>query len=144
MGIKRAEDARVQTLVKFPRRQICFYASHDTHSRLLQRSSWIITASAWGSQRTEVSWESSPAPSFDLYAVTRRDSFSETILRPSGHLGRWATPWSAEEMQVEQHKAVDILPMPDLLTRVSCRKYWKRISAEWSFMSPRRPIRSRD
>ena len=97
-----------------------------------------------GSQRTEVSWESSPAPSFDLYAVTRRDSFSETILRPSGHLGRWATPWSAEEMQVEQHKAVDILPMPDLLTRVSCRKYWKRISAEWSFMSPRRPIRSRD
>ena len=32
------------------------------------------------------------------------------------------------------------LPMPDLLTRVSCRKDWKRISAESSLMSPFPPL----
>ena len=31
------------------------------------------------------------------------------------------------------------LPMPDLLTMVSCRKDWKRISAESSLMSPDDP-----
>ena len=36
------------------------------------------------------------------------------------------------------------LPMPELLTRVSCRKDWKRISAESSLMSLRRFNRSRD
>ena len=36
------------------------------------------------------------------------------------------------------------LPMPELLTRVSCRKDWKRISAESSLKSPRRPSWSRD
>ena len=36
------------------------------------------------------------------------------------------------------------LPTPDLFTRASCRKHWKRISAESSLMSPRRPSWSRD
>ena len=27
---------------------------------------------------------------------------------PSGHLGRWTTPWSAEEMLDGQHQRVDI------------------------------------
>ena len=36
------------------------------------------------------------------------------------------------------------LPMPELLTKTSCRKDWKRISAESSLVSPRRPNRSRD
>ena len=31
------------------------------------------------------------------------------------------------------------LPIPELLTRVSCRKDWKRISAESSLMSPSCP-----
>ena len=35
-------------------------------------------------------------------------------------------------------------PMPELLTRASCRKDWKRISAESSLKSPRRPSQSRD
>ena len=32
------------------------------------------------------------------------------------------------------------LPMQELLTRASCRKDWKRISAEPSLMSPDDPI----
>ena len=38
--------------------------------------------------------------------VTLHDSLSETV--PSGYLGRWATPWSAEEMVNGQHQRVDI------------------------------------
>ena len=36
------------------------------------------------------------------------------------------------------------LAMPELLTMASCRKHWKKLSAESSIMSPRRRIRSRD
>ena len=36
------------------------------------------------------------------------------------------------------------LSSSELLTRASCRKDWKKISAESSFMSTRRPNRSRD
>ena len=63
---------------------------------------------------------------------------------PSGHLGRWATPWSAEEMLDGQLQTVDTLPMPELLTMLSCRKDLNMISAESSLMSPRQPSRSRD
>ena len=36
------------------------------------------------------------------------------------------------------------LPMPDLLTRSSCRQDWKKISAESCLRYPRRPNRSRE
>ena len=36
------------------------------------------------------------------------------------------------------------LPMPDLPTRASCKKDWKRIPAESSLQSVRRPNRSRN
>ena len=58
-------------------------------------------------------------PRFCLLTVARRES--ETCMvwachtprqplqnRPSGHLGRWATPWWAEEMLDEHHQRVDI------------------------------------
>ena len=61
----------------------------------------------------------------------------------SEHLGRWVTSWSAEVILDEQHQII-ILSMPELLTRSSCRKDWKRISAESFPMSPRRPTHSRD
>ena len=48
-------------------------------------------------------------------------------------------PRSAEEMLDGTS-----LPMPELLTRASCRKDWKRISAEPSLTSPQQPNRSRD
>ena len=54
---------------------------------------------------------------------------------PSGHLGRWVTLWSAEEMLDRQHQP---------FTRAFSRKDWKRISAESFFMSPRWPSRPRD
>ena len=52
---------------------------------------------------------------------------------PSGHLGGWATLWSAEEMLLKEWTC---LPMPELLTMASCRKHWKTISAESSVLSP--------
>ena len=72
--------------------------------------------------------------------VTRHDSLQN---RASGHLGEWATPWSVEEMLNGQHQRVEIPPILELLTRAFCRKDWKRISAESSLMSLRRPSRSR-
>ena len=39
-------------------------------------------------------------------------------------------------------KAFTSLPMPELLTRASCRKHWKRIPAESSLVLPRRPDHS--
>ena len=45
---------------------------------------------------------------------------------PSGHLGRWATPWTAEEMLDGQHQEwAFLLPMPEWLSRASCRKRLK-------------------
>ena len=49
--------------------------------------------------------------------VTRHNSLTETIL------GRWATPWSAEEILNGQHQRVDIMPMAEVLTWAFCRKY---------------------
>ena len=66
---------------------------------------------------------------------------------PSGHLGGWATPWSAEEMLDGQRQEWTSLLMPELLTMASCRKDWKRISAESFLMPPpppRRPNRPWD
>ena len=45
---------------------------------------------------------------------------------------------------MENIKEWTYLPMQELLTRTSCKKDWKRISAESSLNSPRRPSRSRD
>ena len=51
---------------------------------------------------------------------------------PSGHLGRWVMPWS-EECWMDNIKKWTSLPMLELLTMASCRKDWKRITAESSF-----------
>ena len=46
---------------------------------------------------------------------------------PKGHLGEWATSWSAEEMLYG--------PRPELHTMASCRIDWKRVFAESSAFS---------
>ena len=64
---------------------------------------------------------------------------------PSGHLGGWAmavvgrgnTEWTSKSGQ-------NYLPIPEPLTRASCRKDWKVISAESSLMSLQLPNRSRN
>ena len=74
--------------------------------------------------------------------VTCQDSLSKTILQGTlegGRLrGRQRKCW------MENIKEWTLLPMPELLTRASCRKDLKGISAESSLMSPRRHNWSRD
>ena len=74
--------------------------------------------------------------------VTGHNSLSKTILQGlfEGGLrrGRQRKCW------MDIIKEWIPLPFPELLTMASCRKVWKRISAESSLMSPRRPNRSRD
>ena len=67
--------------------------------------------------------------------VTRHDSLSKTILQGT----RRATPWSAEKLPkrwMDNIKEWTSLPMPELLTMASCRKGWKKISAELSVIFP--------
>ena len=63
---------------------------------------------------------------------------------PSGHLGQWGTPWSAEEMLDGQHQIIDIPAHARSSHNGLLQKTLKRISAESSLMSPRPPIRSMD
>ena len=73
--------------------------------------------------------------------VTRHDSFSKTVLQAPLRvcdirwLGRGNAGWIFKEWTY--------LPIPDVLTRASCRKALKRISAKSYLKSPRRPQRSR-
>ena len=73
---------------------------------------------------------------------TRHDSLSKTILRGTlkggRRRGRQIKCW------MDNIKEWNFLPMPELLIRASCRNDWKRVPAESSLMSPRRPNRSRD
>ena len=69
--------------------------------------------------------------------VTRHDSLSKTILHGTFEGGQRKC-WTDN---IEEWTS---LPMPEVLTRASCRKDWKRISAELSLMFPRRSNRSRD
>ena len=74
--------------------------------------------------------------------VTRHNSLSKIIfqgtLEGRRRRGRHRKCW------MDNIREWTSLPMPDLLTRASSRKDWKRISAESSIMSPRRLNRSRD
>ena len=67
--------------------------------------------------------------------VTRHNSLSKTILQGALEGGKC---W------MDNVKEWTSLPMPELLTRASCRKDWKKISAESFLMSRRRSNRSRD
>ena len=74
--------------------------------------------------------------------VNCHGSLSQTILHGTleggQRYGRQRKCW------MDNIKEWTSLPMPEMLTRASCRKDWRRISAESSLMSPRRPNRSRD
>ena len=70
--------------------------------------------------------------------LTCHDSLSKTIrqgtLEVGLHCGQQRKCW------MDNVKELTSLPMPELLTRASCRKDWKRISAESSLMTPSDPI----
>ena len=62
--------------------------------------------------------------------VTRHNSLSRTISQ-----GEWLHGWQ-RKCWMDNSTEWTLLPMAELLTVASCRKDWKRISAESSFMSP--------
>ena len=74
--------------------------------------------------------------------VTYQDSLSKTILQGISEDGRRCG--QQRKCWMDNIKEWTALRMPELLTRASCRKDWKRITSESSLMSPRRPSRSRD
>ena len=74
--------------------------------------------------------------------VTRHDSLSKTILQGTLEGGR--RRGRQRKCCMDNIREWISLPMPELLTRASSRKDWKRISAESLLMSPRLPNRSRD
>ena len=66
--------------------------------------------------------------------VTRRASPSETILHGTFYGGR--RRGRQRKCCKDNIKEWTSLPVPELLTRVSCRKDWKGVSAESFFMTP--------
>ncbi len=64
--------------------------------------------------------------------VTRHNSLSKTILQGTLEGGR--RRGRQRKCWMDNIKEWTSLPMPELLTRASCRKDWKRISAESSLM----------
>ena len=74
--------------------------------------------------------------------ITRHGSLSKTILQGTLEGGRCRG--RQRKCWMDNIKEWTSLPIPELLRRASGRKDWKRISAESSLMSPRRPNRSKD
>ena len=70
--------------------------------------------------------------------VTRHDSLSKTSFMAPWRRGRQRKCW------MDDIKECTSPLMPGLLRVASCRKGLKRVSAESSVVSPRRPNRSRD
>ena len=74
--------------------------------------------------------------------VMCHDSLSRTILQGTlevgGSCGQQRKCW------MDNIKGWTSLSMLKLLTRATCRKLWKRISAESSLMSPKQPNQTRD
>ena len=69
--------------------------------------------------------------------VTCHDSLFKTILQGTLKGGR--RRGQQRKCWMDNTKELTSLPMPELLTRASCRKVWKRISAGSSLMSPPPP-----
>ena len=72
--------------------------------------------------------------------VTRHQSLSKAILQNTWEGGR--RRGLQRKCWMDNIKEGTSLPMPALLKKASCKKDWKRIFAESSFMSPRPPSRS--
>ena len=73
--------------------------------------------------------------------VTRHDGLSKAILQ--GTLEGERRRSRQRKCWMDDTTEWTFLPMAELLTRASCRKDWKRVSAESSLMSPRRPKQSK-
>ena len=69
-----------------------------------------------------------------LAHITGLDSLSKSILQGTLEGGR-RCGWH-RKYWMNNIKEWTSLPVPELLTRVSCRKDWKGVSAESFFMTP--------
>ena len=69
-----------------------------------------------------------------FWHVACHSSFSKTMLRVTFEGGR--RHGRQRKYWIDNIRERTSLPMPDLLTRASCRKDWKKICAELSLMSP--------
>ena len=74
--------------------------------------------------------------------VTRHDSLSKTSLQDTLEVGR--RRGGQRKCLKDNVKELTSLTMLELLTMASCRKDWKRISAESSLTSPGDPNRLRN
>ena len=72
--------------------------------------------------------------------VTRYNTLSKTILQGTLE-GGGGDAMVGGKCWTDNIREWTSLPMPELLTRASYRKDWKRIAAEMSLMSHRRPNR---
>ena len=69
--------------------------------------------------------------------ITRHDSLFKTIIQGTLGGGQRRGRQRKHRMDIKERT---LWPMQELLTRAFCRTDWKRISAEWFLMSPRRTI----
>ena len=111
-----------------------------------EKGSSLSKPSAWGNLSASPSRSTRPtigcrASSPSLW-VTRHHSLSKTIRQGTSEGGRYRG--RQRKCWMDNIKEWTTLPMPELFTRASCRKDWKRILAESSQMSFRRPKRSRN
>ena len=80
---------------------------------------------------------------FMIFNIQWKPSFMAPVGRGGGG-GKERRRGRKRKCWIENVKEWTYLIMSELLTLAPCRKDWKRISAESSPMSPRRPNRSRD
>ena len=130
----------------------------------LKKGSRLSKPSAWGNFSASPTWSTRPtgwgARSISLWVhrnlfwhsvkrwklawfgrVMCHDSLSKTILQ-----GTLDGVWRHDRQRqcwIDNIERTS-LPMPELLTRASCRKGWKRIYAESSLISPEQPNLSKD
>ena len=69
--------------------------------------------------------------------------WKKDLERLSWHV-TYLNPSSFQLLILLSTQSLVLCPVPEVLTRASCRKDWKRISAESSLMSPRWPSWSRE
>ena len=109
------------------------YLGHKTYDGTRSTSLWA---------HRNLFWQLSSRRKLVLFGHTRHGSVFKTILK--GTLGDGRRRSRQRKCWEDNIKEWTSLLMPELFTTASSRKDWKRISAESSVMSPRRPNRSRD
>ena len=141
-GLCLLTEKRIQTFeTKCMRKLLCIsYSEHKTNDCVRSKINFLVDPVTRSTVTSSATVRRRKLARFGH--VTRYDSLSKTILQGT---------WEGRQRRGRQRKCwmdnikdLTYLPMPELLTRASCRKDLKRISAESSIMFPRRRNRSSD